>query len=310
MPSGMQGETKYVLHFVNFGYAIGKQFDTVMPTTTMSHWDNFGFNGPVATTVTHNYLDGGSDGKYPLLAMGMPGHLIPGGARSTKINIPDPIGSPVGQARLIFALTDFAFGSYTWSASDHVLVNGKKYDFPNPQLNVQAPLDDIASTLKSHATGLYINPADLKQGINDLDLNINSDIYNVHLEIDYDKNNAPIYTQPKEVFSTINFNSVVMPAMNPNDDYWFVEQWMGLVNTTPHNSPAPSIAPSTAPSPVPSSSPAKSGDLDGNNKVDIFDYNTLLSNFGKIQAALLGDIDNNGRVDIFDYNTLLSNFGK
>lgn len=60
---------------------------------------------------------------------------------------------------------------------------------------------------------------------------------------------------------------------------------------------------------TPSATP-KPGDIDGNGKVDIFDYNTLLANFGKTGTNLPGDLDQNGKVDIFDYNILLANFGK
>ncbi len=64
-------------------------------------------------------------------------------------------------------------------------------------------------------------------------------------------------------------------------------------------------ASSTAsPSPV-----LKPGDIDNNGKVDIFDYNLLLTDFGK-NGALAADIDKNGKVDIFDYNLLLTNFMK
>lgn len=52
------------------------------------------------------------------------------------------------------------------------------------------------------------------------------------------------------------------------------------------------------------------GDIDGSGKVDIFDYNLLLVNFGKTGSNLPGDLDNNDKVDIFDYNILLVNFGK
>jgi hypothetical protein len=53
------------------------------------------------------------------------------------------------------------------------------------------------------------------------------------------------------------------------------------------------------------------GDIDGNRKVDIFDYNTLVGNFGKSGIGPTGgDIDNNGTVNIFDYNTIVGNFGK
>jgi hypothetical protein len=53
------------------------------------------------------------------------------------------------------------------------------------------------------------------------------------------------------------------------------------------------------------------GDLDGNGKVDIFDYNTLVGNFGKSGVGPSGgDINGNGTVDIFDYNLVVGNFGK
>lgn len=67
-----------------------------------------------------------------------------------------------------------------------------------------------------------------------------------------------------------------------------------------HNTPA------TYPEP----SDPKLGDVDGNNRVDIFDYNQILTDFGKEESNLASDLDKNGRVDIFDYNTLLTNFGK
>ncbi len=62
--------------------------------------------------------------------------------------------------------------------------------------------------------------------------------------------------------------------------------------------------------PSPSPSPTLAGDVDGNGKVNIFDYNAILSDFGKIGASLASDLNKNGRVDIFDYNIVLSNFGK
>jgi hypothetical protein len=74
-----------------------------------------------------------------------------------------------------------------------------------------------------------------------------------------------------------------------------------------------SVNPTSLPSQLPSSSPipsVKPGDIDGNGKVDIFDYNSLLSNFGKTGTNIPGDYDKNGKVDIFDFNYLLTNFGK
>jgi hypothetical protein len=54
------------------------------------------------------------------------------------------------------------------------------------------------------------------------------------------------------------------------------------------------------------------GDLDNNHKVDIDDYNLMVTHFNKTGAAgfVTADINRNGKVDIFDYNELIGNFGK
>ncbi len=53
-------------------------------------------------------------------------------------------------------------------------------------------------------------------------------------------------------------------------------------------------------------------DLDNDGDVDIFDYNSLLGDFGKTGAVgfIKADIVRNGAIDIFDYNVLLGDFGK
>ena len=53
----------------------------------------------------------------------------------------------------------------------------------------------------------------------------------------------------------------------------------------------------------------KTGDTDQNNKVDIFDFNTLMVNWGNSPANSAADLDNNGKVDIFDFNLLMVNWG-
>jgi len=63
----------------------------------------------------------------------------------------------------------------------------------------------------------------------------------------------------------------------------------------------------TPPPPPPTTKP---GDLNNDNKVDIFDYNLLVGNFGRTGSGIQGDIDLNGKVDIFDYNLLVGNFGR
>jgi hypothetical protein len=52
------------------------------------------------------------------------------------------------------------------------------------------------------------------------------------------------------------------------------------------------------------------GDANGDGKVDIFDFNALLIQWGKTGANLTADFDKNGVVDIFDFNLLLINWSK
>jgi hypothetical protein len=52
----------------------------------------------------------------------------------------------------------------------------------------------------------------------------------------------------------------------------------------------------------------KSGDLNGDGLVDLFDLSILLSNWGLTNKPQY-DINANGIVDIFDLSILLSNYG-
>lgn len=72
--------------------------------------------------------------------------------------------------------------------------------------------------------------------------------------------------------------------------------------------PSPTLTPSGSPSPTPTLPPLP-GDINGDSKVDIFDYNLLIADFGKTTPTP-ADIDGNGKVDIFDYSLLVANFGK
>ena len=84
--------------------------------------------------------------------------------------------------------------------------------------------------------------------------------------------------------------------------------------------PPPSQDPISGPiNPSPSATPLKVGDISGitgspDNKVDIWDYNQMLTDLGKSGTGLIADIEQFGnslnKVDIFDYNLLLTNFGK
>lgn len=56
----------------------------------------------------------------------------------------------------------------------------------------------------------------------------------------------------------------------------------------------------------------KGSDLNSDRKIDILDYNILLTNFGMALDPIPtnADITGDGKVNIFDYNTLVANYGK
>jgi len=59
----------------------------------------------------------------------------------------------------------------------------------------------------------------------------------------------------------------------------------------------------------PTSSPSvKNGDFNKDGKIDIYDYNTLISVFGKSDTA--HDLTGDKKIDIFDYNKFINLFGK
>ncbi|MBI4991394.1 hypothetical protein HZB96_04860 [Candidatus Gottesmanbacteria bacterium] len=111
-----------------------------------------------------------------------------------------------------------------------------------------------------------------------------------------------------KVINTVNDavtdrNSYTMNSLGSGKYYWTLAA-DGCTNQRKIASGRFEIA-SATPTPFP-------GDLNGDNKVDIFDYNVLVANFGKTGAAgwIAADINSDGKVDIFDYNVLVGNFGK
>lgn len=85
-----------------------------------------------------------------------------------------------------------------------------------------------------------------------------------------------------------------------------------LPTSTPIPSSPTPIPPTNTPTPPFPTSILLPGDLNHDGKVDIQDYNQLVTDFGKTGSPgfLAADINKDGKVDIFDYNILVSNFGK
>lgn len=59
-------------------------------------------------------------------------------------------------------------------------------------------------------------------------------------------------------------------------------------------------------------SPLIAGDIMNNNRIDIFDYNVIVQDFGSRMPAegSPADLDFDGDVDIYDYNLIVQNFAK
>lgn len=54
----------------------------------------------------------------------------------------------------------------------------------------------------------------------------------------------------------------------------------------------------------------KKGDADGDNKIDLKDFNYLMVNWMKTGSSVLGDFDDDKKVDLKDFNELMINWGK
>ncbi len=236
-PASFFAEKKFTVHSTVFSYNTGKTdgFDPgPIPSIEMIHWDNFGFNGPAPTEVAHSYLEGGATGTNPTYSSGdTDGYRIPSGSRKTIIPIPDPIGNLVNnQALLYYTIGNFGFGGINWTAGDNIVVNGKRYDVPNPTTQMSKVSNPLADNFIVAAFTLPINKADLKQGNNEVEFrfaNASASFINVHMELSYLKsdNTKPAYTQPLSIFGT-NFYDITQPPMMNCDQYRYVEQDFGL----------------------------------------------------------------------------------
>ncbi len=303
-PAHLAGITKFQVTSELFSYTTGKDFEwrkpAIEPTVSLFHWDNFGFSGPAPTTVTHNYLDGGSDGTVPQIATGTPTHPFRLGNRTAKVPIPDAIGSPV-QARVMFTinpLTHANNGAYTWFSAHHIVVNGKNYSFPNPANNMPSPAQNpIASNYTPHSTGIIINANDLRIGMNDITFNLGTDVTNVHIELEYAQGSQPAYTQPQDIFA--NFNAFIAPPLDFNDNYLFIEQDMGLPGVPPddHQHPGPD----------PEQPGSQLGDVNGDGHANAADLAIVLANYGRTGLGRSsGDLSGDGAISVRDLSEVIA----
>ena len=180
----------------------------------------------------------------------------------------------------------------------------RTYNFPSqitytPTLNfaptIPVPLSDLqngTNTLKMKAitSGGYLEPNSIL-------------VANIDLEINPPDSQTPapaVGIIPCELHMLM---MKVMPGMQMVSD-----PCMGMPTMTPMPTSTPPT--SISPSATPACPKASLGDVDCDGKIGIFDYNIVISNFGKTGTGIQGDIDKDGKVGIFDYNILVGNFGK
>lgn len=100
--------------------------------------------------------------------------------------------------------------------------------------------------------------------------------------------------------------TLILRATDRNGNVTEVTRNFNVDNTTPTPTP-PTPTPPTPTPPTPSPT-TKTGDLNGDNKVNFFDLSILLNAWNTNNSK--ADINKNGKVDFFDLSALLNNWGK
>ncbi len=278
--------------FVSFGqvhYNASK--DGMSPHQTY-HWHGVGFDGPVFPTLRgYDVLDS----------------MVPDGGGAVNLGYfvdPQGLHKPGGQIIPSFTFNNVNLSAAT-SANLSVTMGWPWFDtadlayrFNGGTWNIfPFPSQDPGATgegniANGHPMYLPVQVSDLKQGANTLELKLARgrmmSMANISLNI------GPGDVLPLlGTYTSTPVNGTPMPSMSPI--------------------PSGSVMPSSTsqPTSTPSSCPkALLGDIDCDGRIGIFDYNILITNFGKTGTSIQGDLDKNGIVGIFDYNILIGNFGK
>ncbi|GLR19495.1 hypothetical protein [Portibacter lacus] len=193
----------YHLLWTTIGYNTSKDDNPYF----LSHWDNFGFDGPdLDPFVTHNYVTRiiGTDlqkastynNQNPIF----------------KIEVPDdirPITSSISnEVWLVFTYMKNDYSYFDIGIDDYLLFNGNKYDLPEAPNNSR-PLNNSLVGYDGSAISNRIKIGEVEMGgnspviIGENQVQFfaqNTGIVNVHIEIKCPENGAyPIYTPPSQI---------------------------------------------------------------------------------------------------------------
>ena len=253
----------------------------ISPTYANYYWSNLGFDGPVLPKDTGYEVpdaltanpSGGLNVGYALLNNPYSTFTCCSQTTIGPFKIPNVNLQGVTSAKLTFTIHP-TYSSPTFSTTTiapHYRLNGGTWKDPNPAPNYTALT--VCSGCPGAPVGGSGIPFSFPVALSDLTAGTNT------LEFSTDG----------------TFNSY--PPVLANID--LLTFGGNLSSPTPSLSPSPSSCPK-----------GPLGDINCDGKIDIFDYNILVGNFGKTGIGIQGDLDNNGAVNIFDYNILIGNFGK
>ena len=117
---------------------------------------------------------------------------------------------------------------------------------------------------------------------------------------------TPAYDNGKETSgnalqSYSNFES----GSSVHQDFYFI---VPVQTTTTTTTTPPASGGYTPPTSTTTTKPPSKIDTNQDGKIDIFDFNSLMINWGKKEENNIADFDGNGQVDIFDFNLLMINW--
>ncbi len=265
--------TRGYLHFQHAQYNAAKDGPT---NTGTFHWHGLGFDGPVIP----------ADRTYQ----------VPDSLTKNGTGVNTAYGTPLS----------YTYNNVNLSNVKQAYLSLNTYFFDNTQA--------IDYTING-TTHTYTNPAPTgwQWGYVTIPLNL--------AELKTESNVVKIATTGSCHFSCTPIANIDLDlVLNDNAPFTkFVNPPVPCVTPYPGYTAAPCDGVMPPSTPIPSMTPMPSmgscpkgplGDINCDGFINLFDYSTLVSNFGKPGNASQGDLNGDGLVNLFDYSTLVSNFGK
>eukprot|EP00276_Gloeochaete_wittrockiana_P000219 CAMPEP_0184671064 /NCGR_PEP_ID=MMETSP0308-20130426/85270_1 /TAXON_ID=38269 /ORGANISM="Gloeochaete witrockiana, Strain SAG 46.84" /LENGTH=903 /DNA_ID=CAMNT_0027118113 /DNA_START=252 /DNA_END=2964 /DNA_ORIENTATION=- len=208
----------------------------------ISHWDNFGFDGPPTPIMTYNYKIGTDIGDEVFALRQLPTRPLTQAFYGATVNVTvlDPIDNAIA-ARVHFCVEMSGIKqamrsggrldkSYLWSAKDRLVINGTaSYSWPDyfPPKSLNASRVYFSSAYRARPLSIVVkvSVSDIRRGINTLQFSFADQfvtVTNVHIELDYSTApgapKLPPYTQP--AFRGVHHPSLKNLSTGLNFAFW------------------------------------------------------------------------------------------